>query len=132
CDAEVVGEAVIGAHRHAAVAARVPGEPDPRTDLLPLPVDGRALREPWIAKVVQTRGRVRDCGALDPPPEPIDVEAVHGAVRQEQWKEWLPANAKIHRQALRHAPRVLPVHAEIILARAPGCGRTLIERADAP
>ena len=78
---ELAVHAVAGAHRHAAVAVRIPRDADARRDVQPFGVHARlAVREALIARVGESGRRLREHRAALAGAEPVEREVVDRAV----------------------------------------------------
>ena len=112
---EVSGHAVADAHRCAAVAARVPRQPQARRDVGPDCFHAGRARKARVAGIVQTDWRLRIYRAVRIRTYASHVEAVERLVLAVLRKPRLPPGAVVERNFRRQPPRVLPVEGHVRL-----------------
>src|SRR4029077_5287495 len=103
---EVVGERTARPDDHRALAGEIPGEAGSRFDVSPVPIHPSVAIEPRIARIVESRRRGRNHGALDTLVVPVEAEGVDVAQVELHGHEWIPAQAEVHGELGTRPPRI--------------------------
>src|SRR5207237_9061802 len=93
-------------NRRFAAAGRIPGQPDSRIELGPLPVGRRLSGEAGIAGEIKSGRSIHELRTLDAISKTIHVENGKLAVGPALRKERLPSKPVVEGETRYHFPRV--------------------------